>query len=361
MEKSKKHLCILANELPDEESVWMEACKKLSEKIEFNVINLTASDWLERLSASKYDLLLAKPPGLTAPFKQLYDERISIIDRVLNFPVYPTPEEIYIYENKRYFYSWLAANHLPCPKTWVFYSLEEARDFIKNYEFPLVAKVNIGASGSGVRILRTLSDAEEYLNQAFTSRAPVRWGPNFSKGGWLKRGFHYIKHPSDIKKKAKSYNAVWNDKQKGFILLQEYIPHDFEWRIVVIGDSYFAHKKMKIKDKASGSLLKAYDNAPLELFDFAKAIMQRFSFVSQAIDVFESPQGDLVINEMQCIFGQSDPYQMLVDGKPGRYRFLGGKWIFEPGDFNSNMSYDLRLAHALKILNDENPVRKKQQ
>lgn len=48
--------------------------------------------------------------------------------------------------------------------------------------------------------------------------------------------------------------------------------------------------------------------------------MDKFNFTSQAIDVFET--GDqLLINEMQCIFGQSDPYQMLIDGEPGRYTF----------------------------------------
>ena len=360
MISKKLKLGILANELSGEEESWVTACKKFSDQFSFEVIDLTAYNWLQLIKGRSFDFLLAKPPGLTAPFKQLYDERIAIIDRVLNIPVYPSPEEIYIYENKRYFYSWLAANALPHPKTFVFYNTDEASNFIKNTGLPLVAKANIGASGSGVRILKSVQEAESYISLAFTKGAPVRWGPNLSKGGWIKRGFHYLKHPADIKKKTRSYSAVRSDKQKGFVLFQEYIPHDYEWRIVVIGDSYFAHKKMKIKDKASGSLLKSYDNPPLKLFDFAKKIMERFGFLSQAIDVFESPEGDLVINEMQCMFGQSDPYQMLVDGKPGRYRFIGEKWRFEAGDFNTNKNYDLRLAHVLDLLKHEGSVRKKQ-
>ncbi len=61
-------------------------------------------------------------------------------------------------------------------------------------------------------------------------------------------------------------------------------------------------------------------------------------------------QGKYLINEMQCIFGQSDPYQMLVNGKPGRYVFKDGKWIFEEGMFNRNESYNLRVEFVLSQL-----------
>lgn len=352
MDLNSKHFCILSNETAGEEELWVKACNAISPGLNVDIVNLTSAGWLQKLQAKKYDYLLAKPPGLTAPFKILYDERIFMIHNVLKLPVYPSPLEIYIYENKRFFYSWLAANRLPHPKTWIFYAQDEALEFLRNAGLPLVAKANIGASGSGVHILRSADQAEKYISQAFTTGAPVRWGPNLEKGGLLKRGFHYVLNPSAITKKLSAYKSVRNDRQIGFVLLQQFIPHDFEWRIVVIGDSYFAHKKMKIADKASGSLLKNYDNPPLKLFDFARKIMRQFGLFSQAIDAFEDADGNLVINEMQCIFGQSDSYQMLVDGKPGRYRFIENEWVFEAGDFNTNECYDLRLQHVLSMLKE---------
>ena len=57
---------------------------------------------------------------------------------------------------------------------------------------------------------------------------------------------------------------------------------------------------------------------------------------------------------MQCIFGQSDPYQMLVDETPGRYCNLNNNWVFEAGDFNRFESYDLRVKHVLQIFNKRN-------
>ncbi|NLJ42868.1 MAG: hypothetical protein GX431_04355, partial [Bacteroidales bacterium] len=117
-----------------------------------------------------------------------------------------------------------------------------------------------------------------------------------------------------------------------------------------IGDSFFAHKKLKKGEKASGALLKVYDNPPLALLDFVKEITDRHGFYSQAIDIFESERGYLV-NEMQCIFGQSDPYQMLVDEKFGRYFFNENNWVFEKGDFAKNECYNLRLEFVLNKFN----------
>ena len=116
-----------------------------------------------------------------------------------------------------------------------------------------------------------------------------------------------------------------------------------------MGDSFFAHKKLKLGEKTSGSLLKGYGDPPPDLLDFVKAITDKHKFYSQSIDIFESERGYLV-NEMQCFFGQSDPHQMIINSIPGRYIYSDSGWIFEAGSFNTNESYDLRLAAALDIL-----------
>lgn len=351
LNENRLRMAILANERNEDHLHWVRSLNNYP-FIKYDIINLTINDWYEQLTQKNFNYLLAKPPGLTSSYKQLYDERIYIIDNVLKLPVYPTPTEIYIYENKRFLYSWLKANGLPHPKTYIFYSKKEALNFVENYQLPLVSKFNIGASGSGIKMLRIKADKIEYINDSFSSSgSPKRWGPNFAKGGLIKRGLKYLKHPDKIGKKLAIYNIKRTEVQKGFVILQEYIEHDYEWRIVTIGDSYFAHKKLKIGDKASGSLLKDYCNPPLHLFDFSKDIFNKFNFTSQAIDVFVNKKGEFLINEMQCMFGQSDPYQMLVDEKPGRYRYINNKWSFEVGDFAKNQCFDLRVEHVLSLIN----------
>jgi hypothetical protein len=80
--------------------------------------------------------------------------------------------------------------------------------------------------------------------------------------------------------------------------------------------------------------------------DFVKKITTQHQLDSVAVDLFEQEDGYL-INEIQCIFGQSDNYQMKVDDKIGRYIFVDNSWSFEEGSFNENENYDLRLEHAI--------------
>jgi hypothetical protein len=215
--------------------------------------------------------------------------------------------------------------------------------------FPVVGKINIGASGKGVQILHTKDQVKKYIKRAFSVGLVSRTGPKLKQGKLIQRAWQKFTHPKELINRLRTYRDMAMDSQKGFIILQEFIKHDYEWRAVRIGDSYFAHKKIVSKDKASGSLIKTYENPPIDLLDFVRLLTDKFGFRSVAIDIFEPVQGQYLINEIQCIFGQSDPYQMLVDGTPGRYLFKNGQWVFEKGDFNSNASYDLRLKTAIEF------------
>lgn len=349
--KDLYNLIILKNELEDDHTFWIRACEKLKNKVNYKIVDLTRNNWIENIKIKPFDFLLAKPGGLTSSFKQLYDERISILVNELSYPVYPSLTEILIYENKRYLSYWLKAKNLSHPETWVFYNKQEALDFIEKSSFPIVAKTNIGASGSGVKVIKDAKEADLYINSTFSGGGvKKRWGPNFNSSGLIRRGLHYIFNPKDIKKKINIYKKIRNDIQRDFVIFQEFISHDFEWRCVRIGDSFFAHKKIVNKNSASGSLLKEYENPPFELLDFIKDMTEKYNLSSVAIDMFESDERGYLVNEIQCFFGQSDPYQMLVDGRPGRYIYQNGNWNFEEGDFNSNESYDLRIEHVIDIL-----------
>jgi hypothetical protein len=352
-EVSLIRVVILRNELEKDHLHWVDSCNKATDQLLYEVIDLTKNDWLDKIAAFSPDLLLTKPGGLTTPFKQLYDERLMILVRELGYKSFPTLDEVLIYENKRYFSYWLKAHQIPHPETHIFYFREEASEYIKSCAFPLAAKVNIGASGSGVSILSNREQALKYISGTFTGRgAAKRKGPDLKKRSLFKRGFRYVLHPGEVIARIRIYRSRGKDMQNSFVLLQKFVKHNFEWRVVRIGDSFFAHKKLNRGDKASGSLIKDYGNPPLEIFDFVKELTDRFGFFSQAVDLFETDNG-LLVNEMQCIFGQSDPFQMMVDNKPGRYIHKNDQWIFEEGDFNANESYDLRLQAAIDIFKDK--------
>jgi glutathione synthase/RimK-type ligase-like ATP-grasp enzyme len=344
----KVKIAVLVNEDSQSHVLWESALKK-SKEIEFyDIIDLTSDNWLEMINKKQYDLFLLKPPGKTDLFKRLYDERVLLINQYKSTPIFPSLNEILIYENKKFLRDWLMIRNLPHPETHVFFNKTEADDFLKrNISFPIVGKTNIGASGNGVQIIKTREQAEEYLIKAFASGITPKTGPKLTKGSLTKKIYKAFKVKGFLKQRLKDYKSNQLNIQYHFVILQEFIKHEWEWRCVRIGDSFFAHKKIVKGDMASGTLIKGYDPVPIKLLDFIKNISDDNKLSSVAIDVFER-NNQFFINEIQCFFGQSDPYQMLVDGKPGKYMFVDNKWVFEEGMFNTNESYDLRLEHALK-------------
>jgi len=313
------------------------------------VLDLTVETWLEDINAYSPDILLLKPSGKTSLYRALYQERLEILVNELNYKSFPSLEEVRIYENKKYLSYWAKAHDLPQPKTWIFYNRKEALKSINFMKFPLVGKINIGASGKGVEFLHSKNQAKKYFKRAFTDGLVSRIGPKLTDGKLIQRAWQKFTHPKELINRLKTYKAIAMDSQKGFIILQEFIKHDYEWRAVRIGDSYFAHKKIVSKKKASGTLIKEYETPPPELLNFVRLLTDNFGFSSVAVDLFEPVKGEYLINEIQCIFGQSDPYQMKVDGNPGRYVYKSGRWEFEKGIFNSNESYDLRLKTAIRV------------
>lgn len=342
-------ICVLTNEDAIDHRLWQIALEE--RKIEsYSIVNLLENDWLEKITGTKYDLFLLKPPGKTELFKRLYDERVYLIHNHIDTPIYPSLQEILVYENKRFLRDWLMVNKLPHPQTEVFFDKNEATTFTKDLStFPIVGKTNIGASGNGVSIIKDKQSLLEYIENAFNKGIKSKTGPKLKKGSIIKKVMKAITQKGFLKQRLKDYKGTDLSIQYHYIILQEFIPHDYEWRCVRIGDSFFAHKKIAKGEMASGTLLKGYDEVPLELMDFIKEVTDAHDLTSVAVDLFEN-NGQYYINEIQCIYGQSDPYQMLVNEKPGRYVYIGGSWKFEEGMFNTNESYDLRLEHALSLI-----------
>jgi hypothetical protein len=339
---------ILKNEFDDGHENWAKACNNFS--VDFTIVDLIKEDWLNILMKGRFDALLACPSGRESLYKQLYDERIYTLEKELSYLVYPSFKEISIHENKRFLSYWLTSHSLPHPRTFIFYEKKEALDFTVNHALPVVGKFNIGASGKGVKIIREKEELVTYINSAFSSGLRQNWGPNLQMGGYGGRIIKLIKNPARIINRLKVYQKDFNEVQKGFVILQEYIPHEYEWRIVRIGKSYFGHKKVKQGDKASGTKGIDYDAPNDKLLSFVRDLCLKNNFNSMAVDLFEHGEGNYLINELQCIFGHVQDYICEKDGKPGRFIFENNQWHFETGNFNTNLSYNLRLENLLEII-----------
>jgi glutathione synthase/RimK-type ligase-like ATP-grasp enzyme len=301
---------------------YIAACKELG--ISYKVLSISGSDWLDIVRRSGCDAFLVTPSVQFSVWKEMFDERLRILAKELGKVVFPSIEELWLWESKRRMHYWLKANQIPHPTTWIFYDLNEALNFIKTTPLPIVFKTNMGSGSSGVRIFRDRRRLSRHIDQCF------------------KHGFS-------------TYRRGPHDKEWRSVLLQEWLPEVQEWRIRKIGDSFFGTQKLRRGDFHSGTGVDVWFDPPHKLLDFVRQISIIGKFESMGFDIFETKDGTYLINELQAIFGTNRPYEMLINGDPGRYIYNCDEniWIFEKGIFCQNKCCTLRVARLLQLLGFE--------
>lgn len=317
---------------------YIDACEDLN--VDYEVIDFMSNNWIENINSAKCDGFLVRPSVKNEVWKTMYDERLYFLNKIMNKPIYPSYNEIFIYENKKNMSYWLKINSLPHPKTWVFYLKDEALKFSSSYrEYPLVFKTNIGSGALGVKYVSSEKEAVKLVNRIFTKYKFYNRG--YTK--WYKTRYG-ISYP------------MMDDKQYNFILFQEKIDVKVEWRMIKIGESYFGHQKLSNGKYHSGSDLVGWVEPPYELLELTKKVCEIGEFNSMDVDIFEDINGNYFINELQTIFGSYNPSQMYIEDKPGRFLYHSGKWNFQEGVFNKNGSFNLRVEDFIKQLKRDKKI-----
>ena len=86
-----------------------------------------------------------------------------------------------------------------------------------------------------------------------------------------------------------------------------------------------------------------------------REICEKDGFYSMAVDVFETEDNKFLVNELQSLFGTDSKldYELLHNGKQGRYVYENNSFVFEEGVFNKHGSYLLRVKHFIRILKNK--------
>lgn len=292
---------------------FLSACKLLD--IDSVVIDAGKSNFFSELKATDCEFYLSRPNHIRAVSREMFLEKETVARLNLGKLIFPTLLELEIYEAKRVLAYFLETTDIPHPKTFVSYSRDEAMEFVSKCDLPQVFKSRNGAGSSGVEIVHTRQEAGKLVRILFDS--------------------HYVnKGLTD-----------YRDLDYGYVLFQEFIPNVREFRVIKIGDSWFGHEKSKAEDQVfmSGSGINKWTPPPKDLLDFCNQISEKYGFVTMCFDVFQSQDGEYLVNELQTWFGSYNPSQMYVDGIPGRYIRRDTEWVFEAGLFNDVQSMPLRL------------------
>ncbi len=318
LDKSKYTLGII-EEFDDNHLPYIAACEDYG--VSYKTLNISAFDWIQVVQDSECDAFLVWPSFKVSIWKRMFDERLKIMTDEMHKIIYPTYDEVWLNESKLRMSYWLKAHNIPHTKTWVFYSHEQALEFVKNTDLPLVVKHDMGSRSAGVKILHDRDELLQYVNHRFGK-------------GLICPG-------------ADSRDSEW-----GYALFQEFLPEVVEWRLIRIGESYFGHQKLTDGVFHSGSGKVGWHGPPQALLEFIRELTDNAGYTAINVDIFETPTGHFFVNEIQSHFAAYIESQMYIDGKPGRYLYdySIGEWRFEEGIFCRNSCCDLRVKTLLDQL-----------
>lgn len=228
---------------------------------------------------------LSMYPSILASNRRDYDAMAARLTMVQD------RQQIEVYENKseqwRRWGAWM-------PDTWRFENEAEALAFVATSDYPIVSKADVGASSVNVRILADRREAERHVTQAFGA------------------GFYLQK----------------SQVQRGYVLLQRFIPHRITYRVNALGDARAVFFRYCYKDKPvaqTGNVEPAFEmtDEVESLIDFADRFFAHAGTKWCAIDVLKDGDGWKLLETSE---GWPWP-------SPGRcnegtiFRSKGRKWI----------------------------------
>jgi len=302
---------------------FLQACDNLG--VVGHIFDPGSIDFFDDIYAMGVRILFVRPNYKTDLQRKIFDEKVRVLRDDADLVVLPSEIELRIYEAKRELSLFVENQKIPHPETHLFYKETEALAFLEKATFPLIVKSHRGASSSGVEILHDKSESQSFVRLIFRQR-------------------YYSKRVADVR-----------DFEYGYVLFQVYLKCVREFRIIKIGDSWFGHEKVAKSNSPlmSGSGENLWTPPSTELLNFCNRIARKHDFQTMCFDVFQTTEGEFLINELQCWFGSYDPSQMYINGIPGRYIQRDGDWVFDPGYYNVHASMSLRLASGLHLMKSE--------
>lgn len=279
---------------------WIEYCEK--NRIDYVIVNAYESNIVEQLSDcdafmwhhyhnSYKDTLFAK---------QLLFSLQQAGKRV--FPDFNTGWHFDDKVGQKYLLEALGAPLVP---SCVFYSKQEAFDWIDSVDFPKVFKLRGGAGATNVRLVRTRKEAYKIVRKAFG-----KGFPQYSPVGSLKERWRkYRLGMTDMKDVIKGvlrffYKpdfARMHAPEKGYVYFQDFIPNNtFDIRVCVVGDKAFALKRLTREGdfRASGSGNIVYDKNQIDdrCIQIAFDVNKKLKSQSTAFDfVFNEDNEPLIV------------------------------------------------------------------
>lgn len=282
---------------------WIEFCQK--HNIQYKIVDAYANNILEQVADCDVfmwhhhfhqykDYLFAK-------------QLIYVIETQLDKITYPNYNTCWHYDDKvgqKYLLEAIGAHYAP---THIFYTRQEALEWIQQATFPLVFKLRSGASSENVCLVKSAKHAKRLIKQSFGTGFEQYNRINGFKIQWskYKSGFSSF---SDLLRSLKKIFvstefSKMHSKEIGYVYFQDFIPNnDSDIRVYVVGNKAIAAKRMNRENdfRASGSGNLIYDKNQIDedCIKIAFETCRNLHMQSVAFDFLHNTNGDWVITEI---------------------------------------------------------------
>jgi len=218
----------------------------------------------------------------------------------------------------------LEAVGAPLVPSHVFYSLDEALQWIEHVSFPKVFKLRKGAGSANVRLVNNRAEAVSAAKRAFGRGfrpVPHYWQDGRRRYRAARRRGSLLsalkRAPNTLRRIAEMNQAI--GRERGYVYFQDFMPDNcHDTRVTVIGNRAFAFiRKVRPGDfRASGSGDIDYNpgNIRPECIQIAFEVTQRVGSQSMAFDFVSAPNRQPMIVEVSYCYAAD-----VVHNCPGHW------------------------------------------
>jgi len=298
---------------------WIEYCEE--QGVDYRIVNCFSTNIIDDLKGCS---ALLWHWGLRQPQSFLIARSIIASAEAMGLTVYPSLSTAWHYDDKIAQKYLLESIGAPLVNSYLFFDEREAREWLKDAEFPLVFKLRNGSASANVRLVENGRQAARLCKKAF--RRGFRSVPGYfydtrrkvRNVGNLGSFVDKLKRlPAALEQLRKTRNLL--PRQKGYVYFQEFIPHNQnDIRVTVIGDRAFAYTRaVRSGDfRASGSGRNCYDRGgiPEEALKTAFSIVESIDAQSLACDFVTTAENRVLLTEISYGF----PRMHILDS-PGHW------------------------------------------
>lgn len=193
----------------------------------------------------------------------------------------------------------------PMVPGYVFYSENEAINWINNTSFPKVFKLRGGSTSQNVKLVNSHTHARRLVYKAFN-----RGFSQFDKIGYIKERIYRYHELNDnfigvlkgiLRLIIPTEFAKMHAREKGYVFFQDFIPNNnFDIRVIVIENKAFAVKRMvrrnDFRASGSGKIVYEEENFPIDTIKLSLTLADKLQSQCIAFDfVYDSSENPLIV------------------------------------------------------------------